>query len=119
MCNGWGAQAGAVINPATPVESLHEILQFVDYVLIMSVNPGFGGQKFIPTALDKVRRVRRIIDQRGLPVRIEIDGGIDLGNIQQVLEAGAEIIVAGSAIFGAEDPEAAVRELREATIQWV
>ena len=114
-----GAQAGAVINPATSVESLHEILDFVDYVLIMSVNPGFGGQKFIPTALDKVRRVRRIIDQRGLPVRIEIDGGIDLGNIQQVLEAGAEIIVAGSAIFGAEDPEAAVRELREATIQWV
>jgi len=114
-----GAQAGAVINPATPVESLHEILDFVDYVLIMSVNPGFGGQKFIPTALDKVRRVRRIIDQRGLPVRIEIDGGVDLGNIQQVLEAGAEIIVAGSAVFGAEDPEAAVRELREATIQWV
>jgi ribulose-phosphate 3-epimerase len=114
-----GAQAGAVINPATPVESLHEILDFVDYVLIMSVNPGFGGQKFIPMALDKVRRVRRIIDQRGLPVRIEIDGGVDLGNIQQVLEAGAEIIVAGSAVFGAEDPEAAVRELREATIQWV
>ena len=114
-----GAQAGAVINPATPVESLHEILNFVDYVLIMSVNPGFGGQKFIPTALDKVQRVRRIIDQRGLLVRIEIDGGVDLGNIQQVVEAGAEIIVVGSAIFGAEDPEAAVRELREATIQWV
>lgn len=114
-----GAQAGAVINPATPVDLLHEILDFVDYVLIMSVNPGFGGQKFIPTTLDKVRRLRRIIDQRGLPVRIEIDGGIDLRNIQQVVEAGAEIIVAGSAIFGAEDPEAAVRELREATIQWV
>src|SRR6267143_4141849 len=114
-----GAQAGAVINPATPIEALQEILDFVDYVLIMSVNTGFGGQKFIATALDKVRRLRRIIDQRGLPVRIEIDGGIDMENIQKVVDAGAEIIVAGSAIFGAEDPEAAVRDLREATIQWV
>jgi ribulose-phosphate 3-epimerase len=116
---GAGARAGVVINPATPLESLQEILGFVDYVLIMSVNPGFGGQKFIGTALDKVRRLRRLIDQRGLSVRIEIDGGIDLGNIQQVVEAGAEIIVSGSAIFGAKDPGAAVRELREATIQWV
>jgi ribulose-phosphate 3-epimerase len=114
-----GAQAGAVINPATPVDSLQEILEFVDYVLIMSVNPGFGGQKFIHTALDKVRRLRRMIDQRGLPVRIEIDGGVDLKNIQQVVEAGAEIIVAGSAVFGAPDPAAAVRELREATMQWI
>lgn len=114
-----GAKAGAVINPATPLESLQEILEFVDYVLIMSVNPGFGGQKFISTALDKVRRLRRLIDQRGLPVRIEIDGGVDLNNIQQVVEAGAEIIVAGSAIFGADDPGVAVRELREATVQWV
>ena len=114
-----GARAGVVINPATPLESLQEIMGFVDYVLIMSVNPGFGGQKFIGTALDKVRRLRRLIDQRGLPVRIEIDGGIDLGNIQQVVEAGAEIIVSGSAIFGAKNPGAAVRELREATVQWV
>ena len=114
-----GARAGVVINPATPLESLQEILDFVDYVLVMSVNPGFGGQKFIGTALDKVRRLRRLIDQRGLSVRIEIDGGIDLENIQQVVEAGAEIIVAGSAIFGATDPGGAVRGLREATIQWV
>jgi ribulose-phosphate 3-epimerase len=114
-----GAKAGAVINPATPLESLQEILEFVDYVLIMSVNPGFGGQKFIATALDKVRRLRHLIDQRGLPVRIEIDGGVDLTNIQQVVEAGAEIIVAGSAIFGSDDPAVAVRELREATVQWV
>lgn len=114
-----GAQAGVVLNPATPLESCQEILEFVDYVLIMSVNPGFGGQKFITTALDKVRRLRTLIDQRGLPVRIEIDGGIDMTNIQQVVEAGAEIIVAGSAVFGAEDPATAVRELREATIQWV
>jgi ribulose-phosphate 3-epimerase len=114
-----GAQAGAVINPATPVDALQEILEFVDYVLIMSVNPGFGGQKFIPTALDKVRRLRQMIDQRGRPVRIEIDGGVDLDNIQRVVEAGAEIIVAGSAIFGAKDPGKAVQDLREATVQWV
>ena len=114
-----GAQAGVVINPATPVGALEEILDFADYVLVMSVNPGFGGQKFIPTSIDKVRRLRRMIDERGLKVRIEIDGGIDLGNIQQVVAAGAEMIVSGSAIFGAEDAGAAVRGLREATIQWV
>jgi len=114
-----GAQAGVVINPATTIESLAEILDFVDYVLVMSVNPGFGGQKFIATAVDKVARLRRMIDQRGLPVRIEIDGGIDLNNIVQVVDAGAEIIVSGSAIFGAEDSGAAVRALLKASVQWV
>ena len=114
-----GARAGVVINPATPVDSIVEALPFADYVLVMSVNPGFGGQQFIDTSLDKVRRLRRLIDERGLDTRIEIDGGIDLGNIASVVAAGAEIIVAGSAIFGADDPEAAVRGLREATVQWV
>ena len=114
-----GARAGVVLNPATPIESLSEALPFADYVLVMSVNPGFGGQKFIETATDKVRRLRRMIDDRQLAVRIEIDGGIDLENIASVVAAGAEIIVAGSAIFGAPDPEAAVRGLREATVQWV
>jgi ribulose-phosphate 3-epimerase len=114
-----GAQAGVVINPATPIESLTEALQFADYVLVMSVNPGFGGQKFIPTSVDKVRRLRRMIDERQLATRIEIDGGIDLENIASVVAAGAEIIVAGSAVFGADNPEAAVRGLREATVQWV
>ena len=114
-----GAQAGVVINPATPLESLEEALNFADYVLVMSVNPGFGGQKFIAASLNKVRRLRRMIDERGLKVRIEIDGGIDRTNIAEVVAAGAEIIVAGSAVFGAGDPEAAVRELREATVQWV
>ena len=114
-----GAQAGVVINPATPIESLAEVLQFADYVLVMSVNPGFGGQKFIPTSVDKVRRLRRMIDERRLETRIEIDGGIDLENIASVVAAGAEIIVAGSAVFGANNPEAAVRGLREATVQWV
>jgi ribulose-phosphate 3-epimerase len=114
-----GAQAGIVLNPATPIESLGEALLFADYVLVMSVNPGFGGQKFIQTSVDKVRRLRRMIEERQLNTRIEIDGGIDLENIASVVAAGAEIIVAGSAIFGAVDPEAAVRELREATVQWV
>jgi ribulose-phosphate 3-epimerase len=114
-----GAQAGVVINPATPIESLGEALNFADYVLVMSVNPGFAGQKFIPTSVDKVRRLRRMIQERQLNTRIEIDGGIDLGNIGSVVAAGAEIIVAGSAVFGADNPEAAVRGLLEATVQWV
>ena len=114
-----GAEAGVVINPATPVESLSEALPFADYVLVMSVNPGFGGQRFIETSFEKVRRLRRLIDERGLSTRIEIDGGIDLNNIAAVVAAGAEIIVAGSAIFGTSNPEGAVRGLRDATVQWV
>lgn len=113
-----GAMAGVAINPATPLVTLEEALPFVDYILLMSVNPGFGGQKFIPTSLDKLRRLRRMIDERGLSVRIEIDGGIDRSNITQIVAAGAEIIVAGSAVFNEADPERAVRELREATMQW-
>lgn len=114
-----GALAGVVLNPATPIESLGEALLFADYVLVMSVNPGFGGQKFIAASVDKVRRLRRMIEERQLETRIEIDGGIDLENIASVVAAGAEIIVAGSAIFGAADPESAVRQLREATVQLV
>jgi ribulose-phosphate 3-epimerase len=114
-----GAQAGVVLNPSTPLVSIEEALEFADYVLVMSVNPGFGGQKFIPQAIDKVKRLHRMIEERQLNVRIEIDGGIDRKNIESVVAAGAEIIVAGSAIFGTSDAEAAVRELREATVQWV
>lgn len=114
-----GAQAGVVLNPATPIESLGEALPFADYVLVMSVNPGFGGQKFIPNSIDKVRRLRRMIQDRQLDTRIEIDGGVDVENIGSIVAAGAEIIVSGSAIFGTRDPEAAVRGLREATVQWV
>ena len=116
---GAGALAGVVLNPATPVVSVEEALGFVDYVLVMSVNPGFGGQKFIGQSLEKVRRLRQMIDSRGLNVRIEIDGGIDRSNIEKVVAAGAEIIVAGSAIFGGSNPELAVKELRDATVQWV
>jgi ribulose-phosphate 3-epimerase len=114
-----GAQAGIVVNPATPLSALDEALKFADYVLVMSVNPGFGGQEFIPESLDKVRRLRKLIDERGLRVRIEIDGGINAENIAEVASAGAEIIVSGSAIFGAPDPAVALRELREATVLWV
>ncbi|HKS09158.1 MAG TPA: ribulose-phosphate 3-epimerase [Pyrinomonadaceae bacterium] len=114
-----GAQAGVVLNPATPVGAVEEALQFADYVLVMSVNPGFGGQQFIPQSLDKVKRLRQMIVERQLNVRIEIDGGVDRANVEKVVAAGAEIIVAGSAIFGKPDAEAACRELREATVQWV
>jgi len=114
-----GAQAGVAINPATPLSALDEALKFADYVLLMSVNPGFGGQAFIPESLDKVRRLRKMIDERGLKARIEIDGGIDAENIAEVASAGAEIIVSGSAIFGTLDPAVALRRLREATVLWV
>jgi ribulose-phosphate 3-epimerase len=114
-----GAQAGLAINPATSLATLDEALNFADYILIMSVNPGFGGQKFIPASLDKVRRLRKMIDERRSTARIEIDGGIDRDNVADVVGAGAEIIVAGSAIFGAPDPAVALRELREATVLWV
>lgn len=113
-----GARSGVAINPATPLVALEESLPFADFVLLMSVNPGFGGQKFIQTSLDKLRRLRRMIDERGLPTRIEIDGGVDRTNIEEIAAAGAEIIVSGSAVFGAADPTEAVRGLRDATLQW-
>jgi ribulose-phosphate 3-epimerase len=113
-----GGKSGIAINPATPLIALEEALPFADFVLIMSVNPGFGGQKFIHTALDKVRRLKTMIDQRDLPTKIEIDGGIDATNIAQVVEAGAEIIVAGSAVYGKGEPTKAVQELLDATTVW-
>lgn len=114
-----GGQAGIAINPATPLVSLEEALPFADFVLLMSVNPGFGGQKFIHTSVDKLRRLRRMIDERGLSTRIEIDGGIDAGNIQKIVESGAEIIVAGSAVFGKGNPTESARNLIEAATVWV
>jgi ribulose-phosphate 3-epimerase len=114
-----GGQAGIAINPATSLSAVEDVINYADYVLLMSVNPGFGGQKFIPESLDRLRRLRRMIGERGSNTRIEVDGGIDRDNIAEVVAAGAEIIVAGSAIFAAPDPAAAVRELREATVLWV
>lgn len=108
-----GCRAGIAINPATSLALLDDALDQADYVLVMSVNPGFGGQQFIPEALDKVRRLAKMIDARGLPTRIEIDGGIGLENFADVAAAGARMIVAGSAIFGAPDPAAVVGKMLE------
>ena len=109
-----GLKAGAVINPSTPVTSLEDVARDLDFVLVMSVNPGFGGQSFIPHSLDKVRRLRAMLTAAGSTAQIEIDGGIDASNVAQVVEAGATILVAGNAIFSAPDPEAATRALRAA-----
>jgi ribulose-phosphate 3-epimerase len=114
-----GGKAGIAINPATSLVLLEEALPFADFILLMSVNPGFGGQKFISTSLDKLRRLRNMIDERRLSTRIEIDGGIDASNIKQIVGAGAEIIVAGSAVFGKQNPTAAVKELTDAATNWV
>ncbi len=99
---GLGMKVGVALNPATPIETLNCVLDQIDMVLIMSVNPGFGGQKFIPYTLDKVRRLREKIDARGLKTDIQVDGGVGLGNVQDVLAAGANIVVAGSAVFGGD-----------------
>jgi ribulose-phosphate 3-epimerase len=96
--------AGVVINPATPVNTLEEVLDIADYVLVMSVNPGFGAQKFIPSTLHKMRRLAEIRSQRGLGYRIEVDGGVALDTVGDVVRAGAEILVAGNAVFGSGDP---------------
>lgn len=114
-----GAKAGIAINPATPLVALEEALPYADFVLLMSVNPGFGGQKFVPTSMDKLLRLRQMIDSRGLNTRIEIDGGIGAENIASVVEAGAEIIVAGSAVFGNGRPSDSVRDLIERATVWV
>lgn len=109
-----GVKAGVALNPATPLVCVDEILPELDHVLVMSVNPGFGGQSFLPGSLDKIRRLRSQIRGRGLGAKIEVDGGVDLGNIQMIEEAGADVAVAGQAVFGHGDPEAAVRRLLEA-----
>ena len=113
MIQGLGVKAGVVINPATPLETLDEVLEIVDFVLIMSVNPGFGGQKFIPYTLDKVRRLAAKKREKGLTFPIEIDGGVTLGNVGEVIKAGVEWAVAGSAVFGAGNPAAAFAEMRQ------
>lgn len=114
-----GGQAGVAINPGTPLVALEEALPFADFILLMSVNPGFGGQKFIHTSVDKLRRLRAMIEERGLSVRIEIDGGVDADNIAQLVDAGAEIFVAGSAIFGGGKPTEAVRKMIDKATVWV
>lgn len=111
-----GARAGVVLNPSTPVVALEEIAGDVDYVLVMSVNPGFGGQTFIARSESKVRAVRALLDRSGNPAPIEIDGGVDINNVARVVAAGASMIVAGSAIFHSPDAERATRDLKAAAL---
>ena len=107
-----GAKTGVALNPATPVESLQWILDDLDFVLIMSVNPGFGGQRFIPSALDKVAQFRTTIRERGLSTLIQIDGGVNAGTISRISSAGVDVFVAGSAIFGSDDYGRTISELK-------
>ena len=107
-----GMQAGIALNPHTPVELLKDILQDVDMVLLMSVNPGFGGQSFIPHTINKIKRMREMIDEQLLNVKIEIDGGVTLDNAQMIIEAGADILVAGSTVFKAKDPSQTIAALK-------
>jgi ribulose-phosphate 3-epimerase len=113
MIREHGAEAGAVINPATPVAMLTEVLDKVDTVLVMSVNPGFGGQKFICGALEKIRQLNQLRTRYNATFRIEVDGGVDLGNIAELAHAGANTFVAGSSIFHTSDPAGATRQLRK------
>lgn len=108
----YGIKAGVVLNPATPVCMIKHVLGDLDMVLLMSVNPGFGGQKFIPEVLDKVKELRKMIDDKGLDIEIEVDGGVTSENIKALVDAGADVLVAGSAIFGKEDIDKAVMDLR-------
>jgi ribulose-phosphate 3-epimerase len=109
--------AGVVINPATPVETLTEVLDMIDYVLVMSVNPGFGGQKFLPGSIHKIRHLAELRRQRGLGYRIEVDGGVDLNTVSEVVQAGAEILVAGNAVFGKGDPKQNAEKLLKAATE--
>jgi len=109
-----GAKAGVVLNPSTPVVAIEEVAADVDFVLVMSVNPGFGGQRFIPRSLPKIRAVRALLDRVGNSAPIEVDGGVDLTTVAQVVEAGASILVAGHAVFGAGQPEGDTRALKAA-----
>jgi len=112
LIKSFGAKAGVALNPATPIENVYPVLDSVDYILIMTVNPGFGGQKFIPYCRDKIKALRTEIDKRGLDVLIEIDGGIKTDNIGEMSELGTNMFVAGSAIFGSDDYEKTIKEMK-------
>ena len=108
-----GCKSGLVFNPGTPIDCLEYLIDKVDVILLMSVNPGFGGQKFLPSTLKKLVKVRRVIDDAGLPIRLEVDGGISVENIREVADAGADMFVAGSAIFNSNDYSATIRAMRK------
>ena len=108
-----GCKSGLVFNPGTPIDCLEYLIDKIDVILLMSVNPGFGGQKFLPSTLKKLVKVRRVIDDAGLPIRLEVDGGISVENIREVADAGADMFVAGSAIFNSDDYSATIRAMRK------
>jgi ribulose-phosphate 3-epimerase len=108
-----GCKSGLVFNPATPLDCLEYVMDKIDMILLMSVNPGFGGQSFIPSALDKLKAARKLIDDSGYQIRLEIDGGVKVDNIREIAEAGADTFVAGSAIFGSDDYKATITAMRE------
>ena len=112
LIKAGGAKAGLVFNPATPLHYLDYVLDKVDQILLMSVNPGFGGQKFIPMTLEKLREARKIIDDSGFNIRLEVDGGVTEQNIREIAEAGADMFVAGSAIFGKPDYKTVIDNMR-------
>ena len=114
LIKSHGCQAGLVFNPATSLSYLDYVLDKIDLILIMSVNPGFGGQSFIPAALEKLRRARELIDRSGRTIRLEVDGGVKVDNIAQIAQAGADTFVAGSAIFGHQDYRSVITAMREA-----
>ena len=113
MIRDGGCKSGLVFNPATPLSQLEYVMDKVDMILLMSVNPGFGGQKFIPGTLDKLKQARELIDKSGYDIRLEIDGGVGIGNIREIAEAGADTFVAGSAIFNTNDYQATIAEMRK------
>ncbi|UTW02682.1 ribulose-phosphate 3-epimerase [Amphritea atlantica] len=112
MIRDGGCKSGLVFNPATPLSYLEHVLDKVDMILLMSVNPGFGGQKFIPATLDKLKQARSIIDKSGYDIRLEVDGGVGIGNIAEIAAAGADTFVAGSAIFNTDDYKATIDKMR-------
>lgn len=116
LIHNLGKKAGVSLNPATPMDTLDVIIDDLDLVLVMSVNPGFGGQAFIPSTLDKIHALRTVIDRRGLNVELEVDGGVKISNIARICAAGADVFVAGSAVFGAEDYQTTIAALRQAAV---
>ncbi|MEJ6078492.1 ribulose-phosphate 3-epimerase [Vibrio sp. 1-Bac 57] len=117
LIKSYGCKAGLVLNPATSLEELTHVMDKLDVVLLMSVNPGFGGQSFIPHTLEKLRQVRKLIDQSGRDIRLQVDGGVKTDNIKEIAEAGADMFVAGSAIFNQPDYKAVIDEMREQLAQ--
>lgn len=112
LIKSFGMKAGVALNPHTPVETLYDILSETDFVLIMSVNPGFGGQSFIPNSFSKIKRLKQLINEKGLNTLIEVDGGVNKENAPLLFESGADILVAGNSVFGSKDPKQAISQLK-------